>query len=98
MKVRQWLRANDYDDIADLIDEIMSEWQAEGKKTRRNWWDVLAGGKNGKPSVREGRTFPVLRAAQLRQGKPVTENAICRNPEEEVPPIIMSGRWPKRDN
>jgi hypothetical protein len=98
MRARQWLRANDYDDVADLIDEVISEWRAEGKKKRRNWWDVLAGGKNGKPSVRDGRTFPVLRAAQLRQGKPVTENAICRNPNEEIPPIIMTGRWPKRDN
>lgn len=98
MNARQWLRANGYDDIADMIDEVMSEWQAAGKKTRRNWWDILAGRKNGKPSIREGRTFPVLRAAQLRQGKPVTENAICRNPEEETPPVIMSGRWPKRDD
>jgi hypothetical protein len=75
---------------------IASEWQAEGKKTRRNWWDVLAGGKNGKPSIRAGRKFPVLRAAQIRQGKPITENAICRNPEEKIPPIVISGRWPKR--
>ena len=97
MNARQWLRANDYDDIADMIDEIMSEWQVTGKKTRRNWWDILAGRKNGKPCEREGRKFPVLRAAQLRQGKPVTANAICRNPKEEVPAIVMSGRWPKQD-
>jgi hypothetical protein len=93
MKARQWLRVNGYDDIADMIDEVMREWKVSGKKTRRNWWDILAGGKNGAPSVREGRIFPVLRAAQLRQGKPVTENAICRNPKEEVPPISSSGRW-----
>ena len=98
MNARQWLRANGYDDVADMIDEVMSEWRAAGKKTRRNWWDVLAGGKNGRPTQREGRTFPVLRAAQLRQGKPVTKNAICRNPEEEVPPIVVSGRWPDRDD
>lgn len=97
MNARQWLRANDYDDIADMIDEIMNEWQAAGKRTRRNWWDILAGRKNGEPCEREGRKFPVLRAAQLRQGKPATENAICRNPEEEIPPIVNSGRWPKRD-
>jgi hypothetical protein len=98
MDARRWLRANGYDDVADMINEVMSEWRAAGKKTRRNWWDVLAGGKNGRPSNREGRTFPVLRAAQLRQGKPVTKNAICRNPEEEAPPIVVSGRWPERDD
>lgn len=96
MDTRHWLRANGYDDIADMIDEIMHEWQAAGKKTRRNWWDVLAGRKNGAPCVREGREFPVLRAAQLRQGKPVTENAVCRNVEEEIPIIIVSGRWPNQ--
>ena len=32
MDARQWLRANGYDDIADMIDEIISEWQAAGKK------------------------------------------------------------------
>ena len=98
MYARQWLRANGYDDVADMIDEVMSEWRAAGKRTRRNWWDILAGCKDGKPSTREGRTFPVLRAAQLRQGKPVTENAICRSPEEEIPPIIASGRWTKQDH
>jgi hypothetical protein len=97
MDARLWLRANDYDDVADMIDEVMDEWHAQGKKTRRNWWDVLSGGKNGIPCRREGREWPVLRAAQLRQGKPVTKNAICRNPKEEIPPIQLSGRWPKQD-
>lgn len=97
MNARQWLRENGYDDIADMIDEVMNEWRTEGKKTRRNWWDILAGRKNGEPCIRGGRTFPVLRAAQLRQGKPVTENAICRNPDEEIPPVVISGRWSKQD-
>lgn len=95
MDTRRWLRANGYGDIADMIDEIMNEWKAAGKKTRRNWWDVLAGHKNGNPSVREGRTFPVLRAARLRKGWSETENAICRNSNEEIPPILPSNRWPK---
>ena len=98
MNARQWLRANNYDDIADMIDEVINEWQAEGKKTRRNWWDILSGRKNGEPCVRKGRKFPVLRAAQLRQGKPVTENAICRDPAEEPPPIVVSARWSNRDD
>jgi hypothetical protein len=96
MNTRQWLRQNKYDDIADMIDEVISEWQAAGKRTRRNWWDVLAGDKNGQSCERGGRKFPVLRAAQLRQGKPVTENAICRNPLEEVPPVVISGRWSQK--
>ena len=97
MDARQWLRANEYDDIADMIDEAMDEWRVQGKKTRRNWWDVLSGQKNGEPCTREGRKWPVLRAAQIRQGKPVTKNAICRSPEEEIPLIKPSGRWPKDD-
>lgn len=97
MNTREWLRANGYDDIADMIDEVMSEWRAAEKKTRRDWWDILSGRKNGKPCEREGREFPILRAAQIRQGKPITENAICRNPNEEIPPIVISGRWSKRD-
>ena len=97
MNVRQWLRENNYDDIADMIDEIMNEWRVAGKKTRRNWWDILAGRKNGTPCKRDGRVFPVLRAAQIRQGRPITENAICRNPEEIPPPVVVSGRWLKQD-
>lgn len=96
MDARVWLRANSYDDIADMIDEIMSEWQTAGKKTRRNWWDILSGRKNGQPCIREGRKFPILRAAQIRQGLPITKNAICRNPEEVPPPAKLSGRWPTK--
>lgn len=96
MNTRQWLRTNGYDDVADLIDEVMEDWKAAGKKTRRNWWDILAGNKNGLPCERGGRKFPILRAAQVRQGKPITENAICRNPNEEIPPIVEQVRWQKR--
>ena len=45
MTGRQWLRANGYDDIADLIDEVINEWRLAGNGTRRNWWDVLAGSR-----------------------------------------------------
>ena len=93
MDARVWLRENGYCDVADLIDEIMSEWAAVGNKTRRNWWDKLAGGINGKPKLVASREMPVLRAAQIRQGKPVSKNAICRNPDEIPPPIIENGRW-----
>ena len=93
MLARQWLRQNAYEDVADLIDEVVEEWKAQDKNTRRNWWDVLAGDVNGKPRVVAGRRFPVLRAAQLRQGVNVTENALCKNPMEEIPPVRVSRRW-----
>jgi hypothetical protein len=44
MTVRRWLRANNYDDVADLIDDIMREWSNRGVKTRRiggwSWQEV----------------------------------------------------------
>ncbi len=88
----QWLRANSYDDIADDIDKVVVRWKRQGKRTRRNWWDVLAGDTRGNPRTVAHQEFPVLRAAQVRQGLPVTPNALCRNPREEAPPILVTGR------
>jgi hypothetical protein len=93
---RVWLRQNGYTDIADRIDAAMQGWEAEGKSTRRNWWDTLSGGTDGRPYTVEGREFPVLVAAQRRQGKPVTSNAIQRNGRETPPPVRETGRWPAR--
>ena len=93
--VREWLKKNNYNDVAEMIDEIMQEWQRKGKKTRRNWWDILSGGKYGKPRTIYGKTFPVLRAAQIRQGVTVTKNAICRNEDEKPPKIKKTNRWPE---
>ena len=90
------LRQNGYDDVAALIDKVMADLASKGSKERRNWWDVLAGGKDGKPIIVAGREFPVLRVAQVRQGKPVTPNAICRNPNEQPPDVVRTGRWPKK--
>jgi hypothetical protein len=33
---RRWLRENGYAEVAVMIDEVMDEWKASGKKTRRN--------------------------------------------------------------
>lgn len=93
ISIRKWLVQNNYEDVAALIDTVMDGWKIKGTKTRRNWWDVLAGGKNGENRTIEGVTFPVLKAAQVRKGIPVTDNAICRNEVEEIPPIDVSGRW-----
>lgn len=81
-RAREWLLENGYQDIAERIDEVIDKWKAEGKQTRRNWWEVLAGDKHGNPRIVEGRSFPVLRAAQIRQGVRVSKGALCRNPRE----------------
>jgi len=95
MLAREWLIQNNYRDIADLIEEVVAEWKAQDKRTRRNWWEILAGDAHGNPRTVAGKTFPVLRAAQIRQGVPVSSAAICRNPKEEIPPIRVTARWPQ---
>lgn len=86
---------NGYLEIAEMINEIQTEWKISGKHTRRNWWEVLSGGKNGASRTIYGRVFPVLQAAQIRQGKPVTKNALKIDGEREAPAIIGNGRWKK---
>jgi hypothetical protein len=93
---RVWLRQNVYDDVADMIDAVMQRWEDEGKNTRRNWWDTLSGGADGRPYTVDGKEFPVLAAAQRRQGKPVTGNALQRSTRETPPPVRETGRWPSR--
>jgi len=90
---RAWLIENGYPEIAETIDNIQAEWRATGKHTRRNWWEVLSGGKNGTPHTIYGHKFPVLQAAQIRQGKPITANAIKVADEDSAPAIFDNGRW-----
>jgi len=91
--IRQWLNDNKYNDVAELIDEVVGDWAQQGKKTRRNWWDILAGYKGGNPRKVEGREFPVLRAARIRKKWPITKGCLCRNINEEVPALIPQARW-----
>lgn len=91
-----WLRANGYNDIADQIDAVLLRWKAEGKRTRRNWWEILGGHIHGQPRVAGGITFPVLRAARIRQGLPEVATAIARNADEHAPPVRVSARWPRK--
>jgi len=93
LPVRKWLIQNGYEDVAASIEQIMDGWQTKETKTRRSWWDILAGGKNGKSRTIEGVTLPVLKAAQIRMGIPITKNAICRNETEKVPEVVRNGRW-----
>ena len=95
MTCRKWLSENGYEDMVALIDEAMVKMTARGSKQRRNWWDILSGGAEGTPSVREGFEFPVLRVAQRRQGKQITKNAISRNSREQPPELLHTGRWKK---
>jgi DNA adenine methylase len=67
--VRAWLRSRGYADVARQIEELLARWQRAGKKTRRNWWEVLAGGAGGRARTVDGVTFPVLRAARNRQAR-----------------------------
>ena len=95
MTARDWLIENGYKDIAKLSDEVMAELKERGSKQRRNWWVILAGDKRGQSRVVAGRKFPVLWAAQKRQGLKPTPNAIKRNKREKPPPIEPQGRWAK---
>lgn len=92
---REWLRANGYGDVADMIEEIMKEWREAGNRQRRDWWTVLAGRKDGAGCVVANRTFPVLANAQRRQGVKVSKGAVRRKTRErKPPPIRVGGRWP----
>jgi len=66
-----------------MIDQLMARWRRTGLATRRNWWDILSGGENGTPRVVGGVEFPVIAAAQRRQRRPVTDNALQRGEESE---------------
>jgi hypothetical protein len=89
---RVWLREHGYAEVADQIDALIERWKRAGKKTRRNWWEVLAGGVNGKPRTVDGVAFPVLRAAQVRQG--VKAGKGSGRKAEVAPPVRVSNRWP----
>jgi hypothetical protein len=74
----------------------MTTWKKEGNRTRRNWWEILAGNEDGTPRIAGGIKFPILKAARIRQGLPDIPHAIQRNPDEVPPPVRVSGRWQRR--
>lgn len=69
---KAWLRSIGRADIADRFEALEALWRKDGKATRRNWWDVLAGAIK---SV-HGENFPVFAHAQRRKGLQVTSDAI----------------------
>ena len=93
MTCREWLRDNKYEDVVKLIDQAMAKMAARGSNQRRNWWDILTGVKDGRPCIVEGIEFPVLRVAQVRQGKSTTPNAISRNRKELPLDVRATARW-----
>lgn len=93
MTCRDWLSDNGYEDVVALIDKAIAKMIARGSKQRRNWWDILSGRAEGQPCVVEGIEFPVLRVAQIRQGKVVTPNAITRSPKELPTDVRSTDRW-----
>jgi hypothetical protein len=92
-EVRKWLRDNGYHEVADLIDQCIARWKAEGKKTRRNWWEILAGDKEGNSRMVDGIAFPVLKTARARQGLPKNNSAISLSKHERRQRPWQSGRW-----
>lgn len=97
MNCRQWLVANGYNDIVATIDEIMAEYKQQGKRTRRDWWETLAGDSRGKPRRVAGREFPVLAAAQVRQYGRVFKGATRKRKKENAPPVVLTPRWPSTE-
>jgi len=96
LTARAWLRTNGYVGVVALIDEVMAEWAEAGRHTRRDWWEILAGGVDGAPRTVGGRIFPVLRAARERHGLPPCPTAIALCDDEVAPPVRVCNRWPRR--
>jgi hypothetical protein len=69
---KDWLRSNGHDEVARKIDALEAKWTKSGKATRRNWWSVLAGTKDGAPRMVDGVAFPVIQEVRVRQGMPAT--------------------------
>ena len=80
-----WLRANGYADVAERIEKIVANWKVNGVKTRRNWWDILAGDKVGKEREVAGERFPIIASIRERQGYPPIKDALSQ-PDERPPP------------
>jgi DNA adenine methylase len=88
--VRAWLRGQGHEDVVVKIDAAMRKWAREGRKTRRNWWDVLAGDKNGNPRKVLGIAFPVLAGARSRQQRRSSVDAT--RPEKRKAPRASTGK------
>ena len=93
---RQWLLASGYEDINQKIESIMLGWQQKGLRTRKDWWEKLAGTLKGAPCVVNGVELPVLSAARIRKGWPPVNGSLCRNRDQPIPGIVKQARWINR--
>lgn len=92
---RSWLLENGYFAVCEMIDSIMAEWKAEGKKTRRDWWEVIAGDKKGRPRTVAGRKFPIIAAARSRQNLNPCKWSLRKSRQERALPMVPQQRWLK---
>lgn len=92
-EVRSWLRGNGYAEVAASIDAIIDSWVKAGLRTRRNWWDVLAGGPDGRPRKVAGTVFPVLEAARVRQRRQVPRKTRTHQKIRAAKPVRSAARF-----
>ena|SRR5260221_13005728 len=90
---KAWLADKHYTAVLRKIEAVESIWRGSGKKTRRNWWDILAGTSAGKRKVLYGIEFPIIAAARDRKGWPAVRGALCHGDGEEAPVIVAQARW-----
>ena len=93
MNAKQWLSAHGYDDVLKKIDQVEARIDKRQTKTRRSWFEPLAGHKNGSPSKVLGVTFPIINAFRIRRGWAPVPNGISRSDNELVPPPKSQARW-----
>lgn len=92
---REWLKQNNYSDVANIFDDFIEHNKKRGSGERRNYWDLLSGRKDGECFQRHGFTFPILETVRSTR-KPnylPSKHAIKRNINEEVPLPIKQARW-----
>lgn len=95
---RVWLRSNGYVDVAEIIDNFIEYNKSIKSGERRNYWDLLAGRKDGECNKRNGFIFPILESVRSSR-KPEylpSKNAIKRNKYEKIPLPVKQGRWKKQ--
>lgn len=82
----QWLRTSGYTSVADKIEKIEAGWRKNKVKTRRNWFEVLAGDNKGRERSVAGHVFPIIASIRARQGLDPVIHAERRAGEKPLPP------------
>ena len=97
---KNWLIQNNYPEVVKIIDDYVAYNKARGSGEKRNFWDLLAGRKNGDPVNRNGFVFPILESIRTarKPNFPNAKSAIKKNKREIVPPPIEQARWTRKKN